>query len=49
MGEGNGCDGWVLKEPMGAQSGEFKRRKRGVLKPVGTATCSGGHGERRRG
>lgn len=26
MGEDDSCDGWVLKEPMSAWSGEFKKR-----------------------
>lgn len=34
MGEGDGCGGWVLKEPMSAPSGEFKKRRSAPLKPV---------------
>ncbi|XP_058573734.1 cell division cycle protein 20 homolog isoform X3 [Neofelis nebulosa] len=34
MGEGDGCDGWVLKEPMSAQSGEFKKRRPALQRPV---------------
>ena len=49
MGEGDGCDGWVLKEPMSARSGEFKKRRSALLKPVRDWNLLGAEGERRPG
>lgn len=49
MGENDGCDGWVLKEPMSARSGEFKKRKSALPKPVRDWNLLRAEGERRPG
>lgn len=46
MGEGDGCDGWVLKEPMSARSGEFKERRPARRRPVGDWSPLGAAGGR---
>lgn len=47
MGEGDGCDGWVLKEPINARSGEFKTPKSALPRPVRDRSLFCADGERR--
>lgn len=46
MGEDDSCDGWVLKEPMSAWSGEFKKRRPVRLGVVWDRNLLQAHGER---
>lgn len=46
MGEGDGCDGWVLKEPINARSGEFKTPKSALPRPVRDRSLFCADGER---
>lgn len=47
MVEGDGCDGWVLKEPMSTRSGEFKKCRPAFLRPVRNQNLLRADGERR--